>query len=155
MRTHHETFEYCKITPYIYLGSNMCCGDHFTKLLQLGVTADIDLQLKKEEFERPKGMEIFLWLPTIDHHAPSHTQLIIGIQTIRALVASKTKVYVHCRFGHGRSPSLVIAYFIAEGMSYREAHALVKKQRPEVHLLPAQVSGMEQFEKFIKKGGTI
>ena len=155
MRTHRETFEYSEISPYIYLGSNMCCGGHFKKLSILGVYADIDLEYTRDSFEKLSGIDLFLWLPTRDHTFPSHKQLIIGIRTIQALVESKTKMYIHCEFGHGRSPSLVIAYFIAEGMSYREAHAYVKKRRPEVHLLPAQVRGLEKFEGYINKGGKV
>ena len=154
MRFHRETLEYNEITPFIYLGSNMCCGTHFKKLQDLGITADIDLQDIRDNFEKLEGVETFLWLPTKDHTSPSHKQLIIGIRAIQALVASRTKVYVHCKFGHGRSPTLVIAYFMADGMTYEEAHAYVKKQRPEVHLLPAQVTALSQFEEYIKKNET-
>lgn len=133
----------------------MCCGDHFKKLSVLGVTADIDLEYTRDSFEKLSGVEVFLWLPTRDHAAPSPTQLITGIRTIEALVQAKTKVYVHCEFGHGRSPSLVIAYFIMGGMSFHKAHAYVKKRRPEVHLLPAQVRGLEIFAEYIKRGETV
>lgn len=155
MKLHRETLQYSEITPYIYLGSNMCCGTHFKKLTDLGITADIDLQADKEGYERPEGVEAFLWLPTMDHTAPSNKQLIIGIRTIQTLVASRTKVYVHCRFGHGRSPSLVVAYFMVEGMSFSEAYAHVKKHRPEIHLLPAQVTALEQFESYLAKNGSV
>jgi protein-tyrosine phosphatase len=155
MRLHRETLEFSEISPYIYLGSNMCCGSHFKKLTDFGILADIDVEYKRDKAGRIEGVETFLWLPTKDHTSPSHKQLIIGIRTIQALAASRTKVYVHCQFGHGRSPTLVIAYFIAEGMTLEEAHSFVKKRRPEVHLMSAQRAGLEKFALFIQKGGIV
>lgn len=148
---HHETMEYSEITPYIYLGTNMCCGTHFERLTDLGITADIDLQDNRDEHERINGVDTFLWLPTPDHTAPTITQLCVGIETLKALISTKTKTYVHCQYGHGRSPTLVIAYFMSEGMSLSEAMEFVAKRRPEIHLLPAQLRGLEEFERTCKK----
>ena len=155
MRFHRDTIEFNEITPYIYLGTNMCCGSHFKKLADLGITADIDLQDNRDTGERIDCVEVFLWLPTKDHTPPSHKQLIVGVRTIQTLVSSRTKVYVHCMNGHGRGPTLVIAYFIAEGMTFDEAHAFVKKRREEVHLEASQKRALAKFSDYIKKSGTI
>lgn len=44
---------------------------------------------------------------------------------------SKKNVLVHCRAGISRSCASVIAYLIYNGVSYKNALALVKKQRPQ------------------------
>lgn len=127
----HNNFliEYSKIGPYLYLGSNMCCGFHFKKLARLGIKADIDLEYTHEHYEKPEDVHYFLWLPTRDHYAPTQTQLFIGTKTLDELIKSRVPVYVHCKFGHGRSPTFVIAYFILRGMKVEEALMYVKKKK--------------------------
>ena len=116
----HVPFDYNKVTEYIYLGSNQCCQVHFKKsLLKKGVKADVSLE--KESLDSPFGVDYFLWLPVKDTTAPTQKQLLIGAKSIKELVDNKVKVYVHCLRGHGRSPTLVAAYFILEGLKYNEA----------------------------------
>ena len=103
MRFHRETLEYNEITPYIYVGSNMCCGTHFQKLVKLGITADIDLQDDRDSQEQISGVETFLWLPTKDHTAPSHKQLLIGVKALQALQDKPQVLIVNLGTGNGYS----------------------------------------------------
>jgi protein-tyrosine phosphatase len=49
--------------------------------------------------------------------------------------------------GHGRSPTLVIAYFILhQRNSYSEAINRVIKQRPEIHLEEDQVKALKSIK---------
>ncbi len=107
----HVPLEYSKITDLIYLGTNQCCQPHFEKsLLKKGIRADISLE--KEKLDQPYGIDYFLWLPVTDGTAPTQEQLLIGAKAIKNFVDNKIKMYVHCKRGHGRSPTLVAAYFI-------------------------------------------
>jgi len=145
----HIAFEYNKITEYIYIGSNQCCQVHFKKsLLKKGVKADISLE--KEKLDAPFGVDYFLWLPVKDHYAPSQKQMILGAKAIKDLVDNKMKVYVHCRLGHGRSPTLVAAYFILEEMTTAEARRKIKQKRKVVHFTKKQIDALRKFEKNIK-----
>tara|TARA_Y100000310_G_scaffold339992_1_gene434384 strand:+ start:1477 stop:1932 length:456 start_codon:yes stop_codon:yes gene_type:complete len=138
-------FEYNQITKYIYLGTNRCCQTHFSKqLLKKGVKADISLE--KENLDNPAGSGYFLWLPVPDKHAPTQKQLLLGAEAIRSLVNSKIKVYVHCLRGHGRSPSLVAAYFMLEGMSFTAAVKKIRAKR-KIHLTKKQIAALKRFEK--------
>ncbi len=149
----HIQLEYSKITNYIYIGTNMCnnktCSMHFGKLKKLNIKADIDLE--SERNEDPHGVEAYLWLPTKDNTSPSPVQLSIGVKYIDDFVKAKKRIYVHCKLGHGRSPMLVIAYFIHKGMKMKESLAFVKKKRPEIHLNKLQLNALKKFEKNIKK----
>lgn len=147
MKQHNPT-EYTQITPYIYVGTNMCCGVHFMKLRKLGISAEISLE--ERQTEEPEGMDTYLWLPTIDKTPPSQTQLRVGAQCIDALVKSRKKVYIHCMNGHGRGPTLAMAYFIHAGSSFDEAFAQVESKRPEIHLEPSQKRALKIFEKSVK-----
>ncbi len=143
-------FEFNQITEKIFLGTNACCTVHFDKsLLGKGIKGDISVELEK--LDAAQGAEFFLWLPVEDHHAPTMVQLRVGTHTLRELVDSGEKVYVHCRNGHGRGPSLVIAYFILLGDDYNTAFEKVKTKRPVIHLDEEQVSRLMEFAKWIKE----
>ncbi|MBI2580741.1 dual specificity protein phosphatase family protein [Candidatus Woesearchaeota archaeon] len=139
-------FEYSRITPYIFLGTDMCCTQHFREeLLSKGIAADVSLRGK--HIDTPFGVKYFLWLPTRDHYAPSQQQLLLGASAMDTLVKQKIKTYVHCKAGHGRSPTLVAAYFILEGKNAKDAVAAVRRKRPGIHPTAVQLKALERFEK--------
>lgn len=145
----HVTFEYNKITDHIYLGTNQCCQMHFdTKLLNKGVKADISLE--KEKVDAPYGVQYYLWLPVADKKAPTQKQLLLGAQAIDYFVTSDVKVYLHCRRGHGRSPTLAAAYFIFTGSKPNEAIQKVRKKR-SIHLTNTQIKALKSFEKLVER----
>ena len=139
-------FEYTLVHPCIYIGTNQCCIMDFKKeLLRKGVRADISLE--NDRVDTPKGVRYFLWLPTKDNTPPSAHQLELGVSFIRGLVARKIKMYVHCRQGHGRAPTLVAAYLISTGMTTDQSIAYLKKRRRVIHLNTKQVKSLRAFER--------
>lgn len=147
MEAHEETltFNYSRITPYIYVGTNLCCqGDFDDNLESLGIHAD--LSLEEKHVDNPLGVEYFLWIPVVDRMAPSLEQLECGIRFIDFCVSKQIGVYVHCYWGHGRSPTLVMAYFIAKGFTYENAYKAVHDRRPEAHLTEVQEARLKEFE---------
>ena len=126
-------FEYNLIIDGIYIGTNLCCQVHFDEgLLAKGVKADISLEA--ERIDSPFGVEYYLWLPVVDEMPPSLGQFIVGVEALKKLVELKEKVYVHCQNGHGRAPSLVAAYLIAQGNDMDEAVAIIQSKRPTIHI---------------------
>ena len=144
-KKHHPLMEYNVVTPEIYLGTNMCCDTHFGKLLKLGIVAD--LSLEKERHEHPVGLEYYLLLPVTDKYPPSIKQMHVGSKFIRQVIRNKGRVYVHCKYGHGRSPTLVAAYLISEGLGVDEAVKLIAAARPEIHLNKRQSKALEQYKE--------
>jgi len=137
--------EYSRITDQVYIGTNFCCGTHFDpELLKQGVT--YDLSLEEERVDSPTGGSAYLWLPVKDMHAPTEQQFFMGIAFIDAAVKSGRKVYVHCKNGHGRAPTMVAGYFIVNGMTTDDAFEVIKRKRPEVHLQQEQLNALRQFE---------
>ncbi|QQG45140.1 MAG: dual specificity protein phosphatase family protein [Candidatus Sungiibacteriota bacterium] len=145
-----EKLRYSKITPYIYIGTNMLQYSHFERLKKLGISVDIDLEAGHIEKIPMRGLDTFLWLPTKDGHAPTHNQMAAGVAFLDQMVKHKKKVYVHCKNGHGRAPTLVIAYLAARGMMSKAAYEFVKKRRPVVHLNKEQMSAVEKFARLYK-----
>lgn len=146
-----EKLRYSRITPYIYVGTNMLEYRHFERLKQLGIAVDIDLELEHLEKVPMRGLDTFLWLPTKDGHAPSHDQLAAGVAFLEQMVRHKKKVYVHCKNGHGRAPTLVAAYLTTQGMKPEQAIAFVKKKRPVVHLNKEQTRAVKKFAQLYSK----
>lgn len=143
----HQIVQVSKITEFIYLGTNLCCTatPHVKVLLDLGIKADIDLE--EERQEQTPGVDTYLWLPVKDHFPPTQEQLDTGIATIDSLVKNQKKVYIHCRNGHGRSPTLVAAYLIAQGMEVQDVIATIKSKRGEIHIRDSQLEALQKFRQ--------
>lgn len=141
-----KSFDYDQISDEIFLGTNMCCIDGYkTELLTQGINADISLEL--ERIDNPEGVEYFLWLPVQDKHAPTDSQLELGVANLDYFVRNSIKVFVHCKNGHGRGPTLVAGYFISQGNTVQQAIDIVSRERPEVHLEDEQIDALERYLK--------
>lgn len=139
-------FEYNQIDDNIFIGTNMCCQTHFKKeLLDQGITADISLE--EERLDSPFGVVFFCWLPTKDHFPPTLEQLQAGVDFISSLVKQNQKIYIHCKNGHGRAPTLVTAYYISTGLSLKEAVKKIQEKRSVIHIEDPQLEALENFEK--------
>ena len=144
----HTKANYSKITNSIYVGTSFCCQVHFDKgLLKKGIRVDISLQ--EAQVATPFGVECYLWLPVKDHYAPSSYQFAVGVLCIAESLKKKRKVYVHCRNGHGRAPTMVAAYFILTGLSAKEALKKIRNKRG-IHLRKTQVAALEKFAKLFR-----
>ncbi len=140
------TLEYSKITPTIYIGTNMCCQQHFAKsLLRKGIRADLSLEEKR--IDSPFGVQYYLWLPVKDHHAPTIPQLEVAVLFLGQLRNKNIKCYLHCERGHGRAPTIMAAYLITEGKSLKQALHMIKVKRPAIHLDSRQVAQLRKWEK--------
>lgn len=139
-----KKFEYDHITDGIFIGTNQCCQTHFDERLKKeGLTADISLE--KDRLDAPFGVDFYVWLPVEDHTAPTFDQFDFGVAVLEKLIAMKRKVYVHCKNGHGRAPTLVAAYLMKKGKSSEEAVALIKSKRPVIHLQDVQIEALKKW----------
>lgn len=147
MNGNHKVLEFNQITDLIYLGTNLCCSavPHIKILLDHGIKADVDLEEERQE-ETP-NIDTYLWLPVKDHHAPTQEQLDTGVATIDSLVKNNKKVYLHCKNGHGRSPTLLAAYFISQGMEVGEAIEKIRSKRLGIHIRDVQIEALNIFRQ--------
>ncbi|OGM15754.1 hypothetical protein A2V56_02355 [Candidatus Woesebacteria bacterium RBG_19FT_COMBO_42_9] len=144
-------FDYSKITDNIYIGSDLCKGNicpvHSEQFRQLKVWAELNLTAEHKETP-PDEIEFYAWMPIVDHRAPSPDQFEAGTYLIDHIVRKGKTIYVHCKVGHGRSPTMVAAYLIRyKGMVVDEAISFVSSQRPGVRLEDVQKQALEQFYK--------
>lgn len=150
MNNNHQLFQFNQITDLIYLGTNLCCNNltHMRILLDHKIKADIDLEEGRQE--ETLGVETYLWLPVIDKQAPSRTQLKVGVAVLENLIKDGKKVYVHCKNGHGRSPTLVAAYYVSQGLGVDDAISKVREKRPEIHLEKVQIAALKGYQKSLQ-----
>lgn len=154
MEEHKQNWDFSQISEYIYLGADMCCrGDHYDYLCKtMGIKADI--AIIEEQLETPSLLlREFLWMPVKDKTAPTMTQLEVGVGFIDACVRNKQKVFVHCRLGHGRSPTVLAGYFVFRGMKVEGAVGEIKKARQEIHLEKIQLEVLEKY--YLKQKGEL
>ena len=147
--TGRKGFDYTEILDGVFIGTNMCCQFGFAKeLLAKAVRADISLE--DERVDAPRGVDYFLWLPTADGHAPMPEKLDFGIQALEYFLSKKIGVFIHCKNGHGRAPTLFVAYLMKKGMTLDAALATVKAEREAVHLSDAQMTALNAFGRSLK-----
>ena len=142
----HRGFDYSQIDENVFIGTNMCCLLGFNKeLLTKNVRADISLE--EDRVDAPDGVDYFLWLPTKDHFAPTLDKLALGVYTLDFLIKRNVKVFINCKNGHGRAPTLYLAYLIKKGMKMNEAIKYLKSKRSSVHFTKNQMEALEKFAK--------
>lgn len=141
----HKSFDYDQIDDEVFIGTNMCCQLGFNReLLSKDVRADISLEEMK--VDAPMGVDYFLWLPTKDNEPPTPDKLILGVTTLDFFISKKIKVYVHCKNGHGRAPTLFIAYLIKTGMEVDEAIKHLQSKRSSIHLSRTQLEALKKYK---------
>ncbi len=141
--------DYSLIIDKIYIGSNLCkgsvCPIHGNEFRELGVCVEINLDNERKEIP-PDDMESYNWIPVVDGHPPNEIQLDLGTEAINTAVVHGRTVYVHCKNGHGRSPTLVAAYLIRyKDMTPHEANEFIKLKRPEIHIESSQMKALEDY----------
>jgi dual specificity MAP kinase phosphatase len=140
----------CQISAHIYLGGQYNLNG-LKKLKLMGITAIVSMRedsiYNEAHFEGFK----FLHLPTIDNTPPKMDDLIKGTEFIEAEINNNGKVYIHCRQGLGRGPSMVIAYLLKMGTTFDDAFALVKSVRPFIHPTPKQIQRLKELEIYFKE----
>lgn len=142
--SHPTTLEYDHVADGIFIGTNQCCQAHFDERLRKeGITADISLE--ENRVDQPFGVIFYIWLPVKDKAAPTQEQLQFGATVLEKLVRLRQKVYVHCKNGHGRAPTIVAAYLVKCGKSVRDAIDFVSHKRDHVHIEDVQRVALDAY----------
>ncbi len=153
-RNDGHIFDFSKITEQIIIGSDLCGGGvcllHADQFKKLGVSVELNLSHEENELP-PKEIETYIWLPVVDGYAPTVAQLAIGTSAMHEALKNGKVVFVHCKNGHARSPTMVVAYLVKyQGMNLEEAYKLIKEKRPESHIEESQKIALEEFIAQIK-----
>ena len=139
--------KYSEITPQLHIGGQHN-GRGYERLRHRGITAIVNMREEKySDVRKGIGGERHMHLPTIDHSPPSIEQMMRGVDFIaREIEQHRGRVYIHCRAGCGRAPSMAAAYLISSGMTRKEALIFIKNARPFISLNRSQLLVLDQFE---------
>ncbi|TDQ09215.1 protein-tyrosine phosphatase family protein [Pedobacter metabolipauper] len=144
------TLKRSQITADLFLGSQYNLVG-LRKLKALGVTAIINMRIHSVYSEAQYEGFSYLHLPTEDNTPPDLEVLMRGADFADKQVKKGGKVYIHCRQGLGRGPTMAIAYLIKTGLTFEDAFALVKKVRTFINPRKGQRERLKEFEQYLLK----
>ncbi len=143
-----------QITADLFLGGQYNLVG-LRKLKALGITAIVNMRETSIYTEAQYEGFRYLHLPTVDNTPPTKDDLIRGADFVdHEIRVNKGKVYIHCRQGLGRGPSMAIAYLLKLGTTYDDAFALVLKVRTFINPRPAQRTRLKELEAYYKEHAT-
>jgi protein tyrosine phosphatase (PTP) superfamily phosphohydrolase (DUF442 family) len=100
------------------------------------------------EVEQDAGFEV-LYLPIPDEEAPTQQQMTEALTWIDQQKAAKKKVLVHCRYGIGRTGTVVLAYLLDCGINFKRAEKMMEhtpswpSTRQQKHCIDRYVATLE------------
>lgn len=138
-------FARSEITPSIYVGGQYTRRG-VLRMQSVGITAVVNMR----ESPIPQYTELEnmrrLHLATTDLRAPSLDDLKKGISFIEEEVKNGGKVYIHCRLGEGRGPTMVAAYLMRTGLTLEDAIQTIKDVRPFISITENQMEQLKKLE---------
>jgi dual specificity MAP kinase phosphatase len=140
------TLKRSQITANLFLGGQYNLRG-LRRLKEMGITAVVNMRMSSVLREAHyQGLD-YLHLPTPDQTPPRLEDLEKGSAFIEEKILKGGKVYIHCRQGQGRGPSMVIAYLLRIGMTFDDALAMVKTVRKFIKPTPEQIARLREFEQ--------
>ena len=139
-----------QITAHLFLGSQYNLLG-LKKLKALGVTAIVNMRTHNDYDDAVHAGIKYLHLPITDNTAPPLETLVKGADFIDKEIKNGGIVYVHCRQGLGRGPTMAIAYLEKLGMTFADAYAMVKKVRIFINPQRSQVERLKELEEYYEE----
>ena len=136
-----------KITDHLFLGSQYNLMG-LKKLKAMGITAIVNMRMHNTYGNAAHEGIAYLHLPTVDNTPPLLAVLIKGADFMDNEIENGGKVYVHCRQGLGRGPTMAMAYLIKKGKTFDEAYDMIRKVRIFINPQRSQVEMLKKLEEY-------
>jgi len=143
-------FDISQIDDNIYLSGEYNTNDllHINKLdIKCVLDMRSEIKFDKKEFDSI-GIDYFN-IPVDNFYPPNNDQTTEAVNIIDKYIKSNQKILIHCKEGVGRSPFIVIAYYITRKEDLYESIKLIKSKRWGVNLNKIQLKHIKKFyEKY-------
>lgn len=139
---------HCKIDENLYIGAKPSWIGMLA-LKTFSVTKVICL-LDKSECRKSTRFTDVIHLPLAEFVEIPHEQLLAYVHKIRGLREDKEKIFIHCREGVGRAPSVAAGILISEGVSLFDALKNVRAGRNVSDINSLQMESLDEFESKFK-----
>lgn len=139
-----------QITAHLFLGSQYNLLG-LSKLRALGVTAIVNMREHADYDDAAHEGIKYLHLPTPDNTPPPLEVLLKGAQFMDDEIKNGGTVYVHCRQGLGRGPTMAMAYLIKKGMTYDDAYKTIRKVRIFINPRASQIEKLKELEVYYRE----
>jgi len=86
-----------------------------------------------------------LWLPVIDHEAPTVEQVQKLVEFVDEQNEKGNEVAIHCKGGRGRTGTMIASYLISKGASYEEAMNEIDSKQPNAIKKEFQINFLKEL----------
>lgn len=135
---------FSRVTPQLYVGPQFNARGK-RALEREGITAVVNLRTEFDDAAHGLAFPHYCYLPTVDDDSPSPAHFQKGVDFIQTQIATGGKVYIHCKAGVGRAPTVAAAYLIAQGASLDSALAQIKAARPFITITSPQMAALHRY----------
>lgn len=136
--------KYSRVAPGLYVGGSYR-KQAYKVFKQWGVGAVVNMRMNTPP-RAPKGFDI-LQLRTRDWHAPSLESFEQGVSYIARQRKQGNGVYIHCRQGEGRGPTMAAAYLVSEGFELEDVLTYIRSGRPMARPNKRQVKALAEWQE--------
>ena len=131
-----------EVAPFLWVGAKPSSLGKLWLRRRYGMQTYSLLETGTEETEGRKS--------SLGLHVPEFVEISIEtietcVSQLREVIGSQGRIFLHCREGVGRAPSMAIAYLVSEGYSLEEAFELVSESRKIVNLSSQQFTSLQLF----------
>ena len=133
------------VEPGVWVGG-IPSPRRWRELREAGVTAAICLLREGPPPRWTSAVEQLLWLPVVDEHAPTQEQVATGCAFLDLTRAQGRGMFIFCRGGMGRAPTLYLAWRVRRaGETLDAAIARIRLARPGLCLTARQVAALRSW----------